>query len=141
MVIGLCVRVCLYIYIYLFVYVQRFYARRGVFSLHLDGVFFFNNLGYWLVYLPLVCKQVDASPSASRILTASTEPKATSELLLIVYAAFHCLFFSYSSSSSYLTLSFFSSQPVLSVKFFLHATGNIAAKFLYDQVIVDLPVK
>ncbi|KAE9455034.1 hypothetical protein C3L33_13074, partial [Rhododendron williamsianum] len=80
--------------------------------------------------------KVDASPSASRILTASTEPKATSELLLIVYAAFHCLFFSYSSSSSYLTLSFFSSQPVLSVKFFLHATGNIAAKFLYDQVLV-----
>ncbi|XP_058212269.1 uncharacterized protein LOC131324346 isoform X4 [Rhododendron vialii] len=43
--------------------------------------------------------KVDASPSASRILTASTEPKAT----------------------------------MLSVKFFLHATGNIAAKFLYDQ--------
>ncbi|KAG5555423.1 hypothetical protein RHGRI_012830 [Rhododendron griersonianum] len=46
--------------------------------------------------------KVDASPSASRILTASTEPKAT----------------------------------MLSVKFFLHATGNIAAKFLYDQVLV-----
>ncbi|KAI8561987.1 hypothetical protein RHMOL_Rhmol04G0383600 [Rhododendron molle] len=46
--------------------------------------------------------KVDASPSASRILTASTEPKAT----------------------------------MLCVKFFLHATGNIAAKFLYDQVLV-----
>lgn len=26
-------------------------------------------------------------------------------------------------------------QPKLSVKFFLHASGNIAAKFLYDQVL------
>ncbi|XP_050239569.1 uncharacterized protein LOC126688785 isoform X1 [Quercus robur] len=28
------------------------------------------------------------------------------------------------------------SKPKASVKFFLHATGNIAAKFLYDQVLV-----
>lgn len=36
----MCTCVFIYIYIYLFVYVQRFYARRGVFSLHLDDVFF-----------------------------------------------------------------------------------------------------
>ncbi|KAG2726666.1 hypothetical protein I3760_01G124400 [Carya illinoinensis] len=28
-------------------------------------------------------------------------------------------------------------QPKLSVKFFLHASGNIASKFLYDQVLVS----
>ena len=28
--------------------------------------------------------------------------------------------------------------PKASVKFFLHATGNIAAKFLYDQVLASI---
>lgn len=31
--------------------------------------------------------------------------------------------------------------PKVRVKFFLHATGNIAAKFSYDQVITFLPTR
>ncbi|KAK7858125.1 swi/snf-related matrix-associated actin-dependent regulator of chromatin subfamily a-like protein 1 like protein [Quercus suber] len=52
---------------------------------------------------------------------------------------------SYSSNrlvSDYIWLSVIKDEPLskelpkASVKFFLHATGNIAAKFLYDQVLV-----
>ncbi|XP_057476125.1 uncharacterized protein LOC130764093 isoform X2 [Actinidia eriantha] len=56
-------------------------------------------------------KQVGVSPLASRVLPESEEPKVNKD---------DCL----------------KDQPKLSVKFFLHASGNIAAKFLYDQVLV-----
>ncbi|XP_059632052.1 uncharacterized protein LOC132274731 [Cornus florida] len=54
---------------------------------------------------------VDALPDASRTLPASPVPKITED----------------DSSKE---------QPKLSVKFFLHASGNIAAKFSYDQVVL-----
>ncbi|GMP76064.1 hypothetical protein CsSME_00032901 [Camellia sinensis var. sinensis] len=51
-----------------------------------------------------------ASPTASRVLPGSVEQKVIDGCL--------------------------KEQPKISVKFFLHATGNIAAKFMYDQVLV-----
>ena len=46
--------------------------------------------------------------------------------------------------SDYIWLSVIKDEPLskelpkASVKFFLHATGNIAAKFLYDQVLTSI---
>ncbi|XP_028086599.1 SWI/SNF-related matrix-associated actin-dependent regulator of chromatin subfamily A-like protein 1 isoform X1 [Camellia sinensis] len=54
--------------------------------------------------------KVVASPTASRVLPGSVEQKVIDGCL--------------------------KEQPKISVKFFLHATGNIAAKFMYDQVLV-----
>ncbi|KAL6990199.1 DNA helicase [Sarracenia purpurea var. burkii] len=54
-------------------------------------------------------KVVDVLPPACRVLPVSVEPKVTNDP---------------------------KEPPKLSVKFFLHASGDIAAKFLYDPVLV-----